>query len=171
MSLLRSACKGLETAIARHDALRSTVDPNDESLRIAPVFTSQIPLVDLSALSAEERESFLNARIAEEGRTPFDMANGPLVRATLFRTAPDELTLLLTGHHMVLDGWSANQLLEDMGRIYSAAKTKSKPALAPLMPFSSYALREQEETCAGAYVENEEYWVKVFAGRAPVLDL
>ena len=161
----------LETAIARHDALRSTVDPNDESLRIAPVFTSQIPLVDLSALCREEHESFLNARIAEEGRTPFDMANGPLVRATLFRTAPDELTLLLTGHHMVLDGWSANQLLEDMGRIYSAAKTKSKPALARLMPFSSYALREQEETCAGAYVENEEYWVKVFAGRAPVLDL
>jgi len=163
--------RALEAAIARHDALRSTVDPNEECMRIAPSFTSQIPFVDLSALSAQEREAFLSARIAEEGHTPFDLSNGPLVRATLLRTAPDELALLLTGHHMVLDGWSSNQLLEDMGRIYSAAKARSKPALAPLMPFSSYALKEQEEALAGAYAENERYWVDLFAGRAPVLDL
>ncbi|MGA3070174.1 MAG: amino acid adenylation domain-containing protein [Terracidiphilus sp.] len=163
--------RALEAAIARHDALRSTVDPNDECMRIAPVLASQIPFVDLSALSAQEREAFLSARIAEEGCTPFDLSNGPLMRATVFRTAPDELALLLTGHHMVLDGWSSNQLLEDMGRIYSAAKTRSKPALAPLMPFSSYALKEQQEAQAGAYAENERYWVELFAGRAPVLDL
>jgi amino acid adenylation domain-containing protein len=161
----------LEAAINRHDALRSTVDPNDECMRIAPAYTSQIPFVDLSALSAEEREELIDTRIAEEGRTPFDLFNGPLVRATLLRTAPNELVLLLTGHHIVLDGWSANQLLEDMGRIYSAAKAGLKPALAPLMPFSSYALKEREEAKAGAYAENERYWVEVFAGRAPVLDL
>ena len=161
----------LEAAIARHDALRSTVDPAEECARIEPAFTSQIPFVDLSALSAEERESIIAAKIAEEGRTPFDLTKGPMARATLFRTTPDELALLFTGHHMVMDGWSANQLLEDMGKIYSAAKTKTNPALAPLMPFSSYALKEQEERQAGAYAENERYWVEIFAGRAPVLDL
>ncbi|MGA2887875.1 MAG: amino acid adenylation domain-containing protein [Terracidiphilus sp.] len=161
----------LEAAIARHDALRSTVDPNEECMQIAPAFTSQIPFVDLSALSAEESAALIETRIAEEGRMPFDLSNGPLVRATLFRTAPDELALLLTGHHIVLDGWSSNQLLEEMGKIYNAAKAKSKPALAPLMPFSSYALKEQEDTQAGAYAENERYWVEVFAGRAPVLEL
>ena len=161
----------LEAAIARHDALRSTVEPHEECLLIAPRFAGQIPFVDLKALSPEERAQVLNERIAEESRTPFDLAKGPLVRATLFRTAPDELVLLLTGHHIVLDGWSANQLLEDMGRIYSAARTKSKPDLVPLMPFSSYALKEHEEAQAGAYAENERYWVEAFAGRAPVLDL
>jgi amino acid adenylation domain-containing protein len=161
----------LEAAIARHDALRSTVEPHEECLLIAPRFTGQIPFVDLKALSPEERAQVLNERIAEESRTPFDLAKGPLVRATLFRTAPDELVVLLTGHHIVLDGWSANQLLEDMGKIYSAARTKSKPDLVPLMPFSSYALKEHEEAQAGAYAENERYWVEAFAGRAPVLDL
>jgi amino acid adenylation domain-containing protein len=165
---LRSA---LEAAIARHDALRSTVDPDQECLRIAPSLSIQIPLVDLSALSGEESAALIEKRIAEEGRTPFDLSSGPLVRATIFRTTPDELVLLLTGHHIVLDGWSANQLLEDMGRIYSAAKFKSKAVLAPLMPFSSYALKEQRESQAGAYDENERYWVDVFAGRVPVLDL
>ena len=163
--------RALETAIARHDALRSTVDPHEECLRIAPNFTGHIPFVDLKALSAEERKRVLDERIAEEGRTPFYLSKGPLVRATLFRTSPEELVLLLTGHHIVLDGLSANQLLEDMGRIYSAAKTASKPDLVRLMPFSSYALKEHEETQAGAYAENERYWVEAFAGRAPVLDL
>jgi amino acid adenylation domain-containing protein len=161
----------LQAAIARHDALRSTVDPHEECLRIAPSFKGQIPYADLKSLSVEERTKILNERIVEESRTPFDLSKGPLVRATLFRTAPDELVLLLTGHHIVLDGWSANQLLEDMGRIYSAAKTGSKPDLVPLMPFSSYALKEHEEAQAGAYAENERYWVEAFAGRAPVLDL
>jgi amino acid adenylation domain-containing protein len=161
----------LEAAIARHDALRSTVDPDKECMRIAPAFTSQIPYIDLSALTAHERKRFIDARIAEEGCTPFDMTHGPLLRAMLFRTAPDELLLLMTGHHIVLDGWSANQLLEEMGKIYSAAKTNSKPALTPLMPFSSYALKEHEEAQAGAYAENERYWVEVFTGHTPVLDL
>lgn len=163
--------RSLEGAIARHDALRSTIDPNQESLRIAASFTGQIPFIDLSALPAEQRKSVLDSKMEEEGKTPFDLANGPLVRATLFRTAPDELELILTGHHIVMDGWSANQLLEDMGKIYSAAKTKTQPAFSPLLPFSSYAVREKKQEQAGAYAENERYWVDVFAGRAPVLDL
>ena len=163
--------KALEAAIGRHDALRSTVDPHEECLRIAPAFTGQIPYVDLKALSTEERTSLLAERIAEEGRTPFDLAKGPLVRATLFRMSSDELVLLLTGHHIVLDGWSANQLLEDMGRIYSAIRSRSKADLVPLMPFSSYALKEHEEAELGTYAQNERYWVEAFAGRAPVLDL
>jgi len=165
---LRSA---LETAIARHDALRSTIDRDKECLRIASEFSIQIPYVDLSALSKEASSALIESSITEEGRKPFDLSLGPLLRATIFRTAADEVALLLIGHHLVLDGWSANQLLEDMGRIYSAAKTKSKPVLAPLMPFSSYALKEQKESQAGSFAENEQYWVELFAGRAPVLDL
>jgi amino acid adenylation domain-containing protein len=70
-----------------------------------------------------------------------------------------------------LDGWSANQLLEEMGKIYSAAKAKTKPSLAPLMPFSSYAMKEFEEKNVGAYSDNERYWVEMFSGRALALDL
>ncbi|MFC5861901.1 non-ribosomal peptide synthetase/type I polyketide synthase [Acidicapsa dinghuensis] len=163
--------KALEAAIHRHDALRSTIDPDGEWLRIGSEVKIEIPFVDLSALSAEDRAAVLEKRAAEEASLPFDLVNGPLLRATLFRTASNELVLLMTGHHIVLDGWSANQLLEDMGCIYGAALQHGKPALAPLLPFSSYALREQEDTQAGAYEENERYWVDMFNGRAPVLDL
>ncbi len=161
----------LEAAIGRHDALRSTIDSVEQCLQIGPSFTDTIPVVDLSSISAAERDTFIKTRIAEEGRTPFDLSNGPLLRATVFQTAADEFVLLLTGHHIILDGWSSNQILEDMGQLFSAAKTGTSPALPPLMPFGSYALQEFEETQSGLYAENEKYWVELFGGRTPVLDL
>ncbi len=161
----------LETAISRHDALRSTVNPVEECLEIGSAFRGNIPVVDLSAISDNQRKEIIESRIVEEGNTPFDLTNGPLLRATIFRTAIDDWELLMTGHHIVFDGWSSNQILEDMGRIFSASRKKTSPVLPPLMPFSSYALNENDEAASGAYSENEEYWVKLFGGRAPVLDL
>ena len=161
----------LEAAIARHDALRSTIDPDEECMRIAPAFTGQIPFVDLSALSAEERGCIY--RREDRGRRMHTLRSDQ--RSDAARNAlphrARRIGAAATGHHIVLDGWSSNQLLEDMGKIYSASKTRSKPGLAQLMPFSSYALKEQEEAQAGAYAENERYWVEIFAGHTPVLDL
>ena len=163
--------RALELAIDRHDALRSVIDVKNETLSIEPRFQGQIPVIDLSALPSEESTAILHAKITEEGVTPFDLARGPLVRATIFRTSPDELTLILTAHHIVMDGWSANQLLEDAGRIYGGLRKNAAPELVPLMPFSSYALDEQAKEKAGDFAENENYWIKVFEGRAPVLEL
>lgn len=161
----------LLAAIHRHDALRSTVDPLEECLRIAPNFDGHVPIVDLSALPEDERTSVIQKRIAEEARTPFDLAKGPLLRATIFQIERDEWALLMNAHHIVMDGWSSNQLLEDMAKFFNAARSKTRPALPLLMPFSSYSLREQEEAASGAYEANANYWVKLFGGRAPVLDL
>lgn len=163
--------KALDLAINRHDALRSVIDARQEALRIEPKFRGQIPIIDLSALPISESTAILEQKIVEEGRTPFDLARGPLVRATIFRTSPQELTLILTAHHMVMDGWSANQLLEDAGRIYRGLQKNISPELVPLMPFSSYALEEESKKKSGAFAENENYWVKVFEGRTPVLEL
>ncbi len=161
----------LEAAINRHDALRSTVHPMDECLRIAPEFTGSIPIVDLSALAADERIAFIAKRTDQEGSTPFDLTKGPLLRATIFQIANDEWTLLINAHHIVMDGWSSNQLLEDMGSFFNAARSNAKPSLPPLMPFSSYALKEQEDATSGAFDENASYWVNLFGKREPVLDL
>jgi amino acid adenylation domain-containing protein len=163
--------RALEQAIDRHDALRSVLDAQHEALRVEPEFHGQIPIMDLSALPAEESASILQDKIVEEGVTPFDLAHGPLVRATIFRTSPEDVSLILTAHHIVMDGWSANQFLEDAGRIYSGLRKNTAPELVPLMPFSSYAIEEQKKAQSGDFAENENYWVKVFAGRAPVLEL
>ena len=159
---LRSA---LTTVFARHDGLRATVSEDGGSLEIAPAPTFAADFVDLRGVGEPPQRSMLNDAIEREGRTAFNLIQGPLVRATCFRMADDETVLLLSAHHLVLDGWSANQLLEEVGALYSGNN------LGPLLPFSSYALLERSRQQAGEFAANETYWVEKFAGRSPRLDL
>jgi len=164
--------RAIESAFARHDALRSRISEDGESILIAPVFGGEIEHVDLTASSptAESREQALEEAVRREGKTPFSLTEGPLARATIFKMSDDEMVLLFTGHHIVLDGWSVNQLFEEISKFYGA-KGSASDKLLPLLPFSSYAIQEQTRQKAGEFADNEAYWVNKFSGLAPVLDL
>ena len=167
---LKDLAFALDAAIARHDGLRSTVCSDGETLCFDPAFRGQTEFLDLQHLTPQAQTAQILARTEQEARTPFDLHQGPLLRTICFTTSPTEAVLLLTAHHMVLDGWSANQLLEEVGKIYSqgaAALTE----LAPLLPFSSYATRENARTQAGDFADNERFWIAQYQNRNPRLDL
>ena len=157
--------QALAAAFARHDALRSTLSADGETLNIAahPNFATEF--VDIREFDTQLQHAMLADAIAGEARTPFDLTAGPLLRSTRFALADDHAVLLLTAHHIVLDGWSASQLLEDAGRIYSGVP------LTPVLPFSRYAQLEQQHAASGDFADNENYWVAKFEGRQPRLDL
>ena len=158
----------LGKVFARHDGLRSTVSADGEWLQIADKPGFKAEFVDLRILDRAAQQEMIDDAIECEGREAFDLMNGPLVRATCFQMGEEELSLLLTAHHIVLDGWSANQLLEEVGRIYSEG---TDVQLVALLPFSSYAVLEKNREDAGEFANNERYWVEKFANRSPQLDL
>jgi amino acid adenylation domain-containing protein len=158
----------LSAAFARHDALRSTVSEDGEWLNLSSSCDLAPTFVDLRDLSPTQQTEALRAAAEREAGTPFDLTHGPLVRAICYELAADHVALMLTAHHIVLDGWSANQLLEDAGKMYSHGQ---QAELAPLLPFSSYATRERERDRNGEYVANEVFWVDKFQGRSPRLEL
>ena len=160
----------LDAVIARHDALRSVVSEDGDFLCFAPAYSGQTEFVDVRGESCDAQERLIEERIAMEGRTAFNLHQGPLVRSACFVKSDREILLLLTAHHLVLDGWSANQLLEEIAEVYSKG-SRALSGLAPLLPFSSYALRENQRLQAGEFDENERYWVAKFEGRSPKLDL
>lgn len=152
----------------RHDALRSTIGEDAEYLNVAESIDLSIAQVDLRLQFAQEQNDALREAAQAEAKVPFHLTEGPLVRATLYQLADDHAALMLTAHHIVLDGWSANQLLEEVGRVYSTGSTAH---LGALLPFSSYAVRERQREQDGEYVANEVYWVDRFSGRSPRLEL
>jgi amino acid adenylation domain-containing protein len=166
--------RALESAFARHDALRSRISDDGELLIIASGFNGVIDDFDLSkspeTATADSREAALQEAIRQEGKTPFSLTEGPLARATIFRISVDEVVLLFTAHHIVLDGWSVNQLFEEISKLYGA-KDSATAKLLPLLPFSSYAIQEQMRQRSGEFADNEAFWVNQFAGLAPVLEL
>src|SRR5829696_2943580 len=114
--------QSLSEVVKRHEALRTTfvVSEGEPAQVIAPVLSLVQPLVDLSALAETERDAEMQRLIAEEGRQPFDLAQGPLLRAKLLRLAEDEHVALFTMHHIISDGWSMGVLMQELATLYQA---------------------------------------------------
>ncbi|MFI9271514.1 condensation domain-containing protein [Kitasatospora sp. NPDC052896] len=68
----------------------------------------------------QEREARIQQAARADLAVPFDLAAGPLIRARLLRFAPEDHALVLTLHHLVVDGWSMRIILRDLAALYSA---------------------------------------------------
>ncbi|MET9265068.1 non-ribosomal peptide synthase/polyketide synthase [Amycolatopsis sp. NPDC004079] len=109
LATLRGA---LASLCVRHESLRTTFDSVDGQgmQRIAP--TGEIPL--RIADSAPD-DDVLKAELS----APFDLRTGPLTRAVLFPSGPDEHLLVLCQHHIVTDGRSIAVLTDELLDLYS----------------------------------------------------
>ncbi|HEU4456326.1 MAG TPA: amino acid adenylation domain-containing protein, partial [Longimicrobium sp.] len=79
--------RALDEVVRRHEVLRTTFRTEDgEAVQvIAPPAPVPFPEIDLRGVEIEKRERMLLRLAAEEAMRPFDLAAGPLLRATLVR--------------------------------------------------------------------------------------
>ncbi|MFC9774498.1 amino acid adenylation domain-containing protein [Paenibacillus chitinolyticus] len=97
---------------------------------------------------------------------PFDLAKPPLLRVGLVEMAAERHVLLFDMHHIVSDGVSMDVLVEEFVRLYSGE------ALEPLrIQYKDYAVWQQSETQKEQLKRQEAYWLDVFRGELPVLEL
>ena len=75
--------------------------------------------VDLSLLDEAERARQLEDLLAQDRRERFDLGTAPLVRFTLVRMSGSEHRLVLTTHHILLDGWSMPILVRELLTLYA----------------------------------------------------
>ncbi|MCD7440504.1 non-ribosomal peptide synthase/polyketide synthase [Streptomyces lincolnensis] len=91
---------------------------------------------DLTGLPEAERAEAADALIAAERATRFDVTRPPLLRFTLLRLGADRHRLVLTNHHLLLDGWSLPVLMGDLFALYDASGDDS--ALPRVRPYRDY---------------------------------
>ncbi|MFP2933044.1 amino acid adenylation domain-containing protein, partial [Pyxidicoccus sp. 3LG] len=105
--------RAISDVVERHEALRTTFASRDgEPVQVIhPATALSVPVVDLTALSADARQAEVMRLAREEALRPFDLTTGPLLRVTLLRLGEREHVLLLTMHHIVSDGWSTGVLV------------------------------------------------------------
>ncbi|SOX53887.1 non-ribosomal peptide synthase/polyketide synthase, partial [Mycobacterium ahvazicum] len=83
-----------------------------------------------------------------------DVADQPAFRAALIRTAGDQHRLVLTNHHIVLDGWSLPVLLQEILGGYHGHP------LPEAVPYRRYLIWLADQDRAAA----EAVWAKAFDG-------
>jgi amino acid adenylation domain-containing protein len=166
--------RALSEVVRRHETLRTTFRlAGAEPVQvIAPAVPRVCPVVDLAALPAESRRREASRRTAAEAALPFDLARGPLLRATLLRLGETDHTGLLTVHHVISDGWSQGLLLEELATLYGAyARGEASPLPEPAIQYADYGAW-QRAWLSGPTLERQlGYWRRQLAGAPPRLDL
>ena len=64
-------------------------------------------------------EQNLEQVLAQDRSTPFDMTQPPLIRFTLIKITASTYTLVITNHHILLDGWSMPLLVRELLTLYA----------------------------------------------------
>ncbi|WP_244237973.1 non-ribosomal peptide synthase/polyketide synthase, partial [Corallococcus terminator] len=164
---VESLSGSLNEVVRRHAALRTTFVEQDGRpwQHVAPSLAVPLPVEPVEDADAAWR------RLREEARAPFQLEQGPLLRAALFALSDHEHLLMLKLHHAVFDGWSMGVLVHELGAAYRA-RVAGEAVTLPDLPlqypdFSSW----QRETLRGPALEAQLDWWRTQLDARAVLSL
>ncbi len=163
----------LNAIVQRHKALRTTFQmmEGQPTQVIASTLTIPLPVIDLRDLPEAEREAEVQRLTTEEAQRPFNLTEGPLVRATVLQLEAEE-SMLLTVHHIVCDDWSLGVLLRELATLYEAFSTGRSSPLPDLpIQYVDFAVWQREVLQGDIIAEHLAYWKQQLAGSPAGLDL
>ncbi|MFD5761930.1 condensation domain-containing protein, partial [Streptomyces sp. NPDC127044] len=138
-----------ETVLRRHPNLRASFRQRKtgEPVQVIP---TEVPLpwreIDLSAQDRAQAEREAARLLIEDRVSRFDLARPPLLRFTLIRIAPDLHRLVLSNHHLILDGWSMPLFMREFFTLYMNRCDESVlPHVTPYRDFLSYLAHQDDE--------------------------
>lgn len=171
----------------RHEILRTSFPLSDTGRprqKVSPSVPILLPLVDVfndvRRLSPGRQEIEASRLLQEELSKPFDLKNGPLWRAKLFKLKgkptswwrsrlqwykQDEYVLSLTMHHMIFDGFSKNVLLEELSVAYNAFNAGEIPELSEIpVQYADYAYWQKRWLQSREAERQLDYWRGISSG-------
>ncbi|NGN69625.1 non-ribosomal peptide synthetase, partial [Streptomyces sp. A7024] len=95
---------------------------------------------------------------AEERARRFDPAVPPLLKVLLVKVGPDRYRMMITLHHILLDGWSLPILFRELWACYEAGGSAAGlPAVTPYREYLEWLGRQDKEAA-------REAWRRALAG-------
>ncbi|MEO1635975.1 MAG: amino acid adenylation domain-containing protein, partial [Cyanobacteria bacterium J06631_9] len=175
----------LNEIVARHDILRTQfVAIDGEPIQqIQPQLTLALSIVEVSVTASTDKEPLASALLPHFQAVmaqPFDLENGPLLRAQLLKLSETEHVLILVIHHIVADYWSLRVVMKETALLYQAFAQASSvpqsnhPLPSPLaalpIQYGDYAAWQQHHVAAQT-AGQLEYWQQQLAKPPAVLQL
>jgi len=127
--------RSLNEVVRRHEALRTTfkVVEGQPAQVISPSLWLPLKVVDCQNLPREGCETEVQRLATQESQQPFQLSQGPLLRAQLFFIAQQQHILLLTLHHIIADEWSIEVFLRELVKSYKGFLLHGSPSM-PTLP-------------------------------------
>ncbi|MFE1327372.1 amino acid adenylation domain-containing protein [Streptomyces sp. NPDC058735] len=150
-----------QALLERYDNLRAAfVDRADGDVVQVVPRTVTLPWqhLDLTAARAEERTETFEQFLVQDRAAHFGLSTPPLIRLALVTLGPGRSELVLTGHHVLYDGWSTPLLMRDLMLLYASdGDPTGLPGTRGFGDFLAWLVRQDEE-------ESARVWAAELAG-------
>ncbi|WP_181763539.1 non-ribosomal peptide synthetase [Streptomyces albidus (ex Kaewkla and Franco 2022)] len=144
-----------EALFVRHHNLRAcfVYSGLTEPVQVVP---AQVELpwreFDLTAEGIEDAGVRLEELTQQLGSEPFTVEEAPLARGALIRVAQDRHRLVLTMHHLLVDGWSLPLVVRDLLHLYDAdGDTTALPQVSPFRDYMTWYARQETAPALDAW--------------------
>jgi hypothetical protein len=118
-----------------------------------------LPIVDLSEFPRADREITARQLVRAEAHRPFALATGPLLRITLLRLSEEEHIVIFCAHHVIIDGWSIDVIIDEFATLYDAfTKGQASPLPEPAVQYKDFAVWQREWLQGAVLDEQLAYW-------------
>ena len=164
VSALERAAQAL---VERHPILRTTYAVHDG--QPVQLVHPQWP-VRIAGHDVGPDDLQLHEWLRRESNRPFDLQTGPVLRLSLLRRTPNEHVLVLLVHHIAVDFWSIDVILDELRLLYAAEHGSDPPPPCPER-YVDY-VDWQIQMLSGADGERLwNYWRRQLAGDIPNVQL
>jgi amino acid adenylation domain-containing protein len=164
----------LNNLIARHEVLRTVFEVDDgfPCQLVLPNICLDLPMIRVDHLPESEAVKASAKLLFELLREPFDLTQGPLVRAQLVRQNDELHVLHFVTHHIVFDGWSGEVLLRELMAGYRQNCGEAGFGLSvPAVQFGDFAVWQQCQLTEAKIRGHLQYWREHLAGVPSELEL
>jgi len=169
--------KAFTEVCRRHESLRTIFTVNDEGLpeqQVLPAQPFNLTVVDLAGFEPAEQEYQLHELINSNNTAPFDLGQGPLLRASLVKSAMPATSqhLLLCMHHIVSDGASQVVLFRELLTLY-LAYLQGQPSPLPELriQYGDYSHWQRQWLSDDNLSQQLDYWRQQLDGVPALLEL
>lgn len=164
----------LSELLRRHESLRTTFATEDSALVqvINEHQIAELSATDLRGIPEPEREAEVRRIAEEQVRQPFDLAEGPMMRARLLQLCSDHYVLIVALHTIIADDRSKNVYARELSALYEAYSA-GLPSPLPNLPMHYTDFANWQKTQFGDDVVEQQisYWHEQLAGIPAVLEL
>ncbi|MFE7116949.1 amino acid adenylation domain-containing protein [Streptomyces sp. NPDC057654] len=144
-----------ETLLARHAALRASFHRRKSGTAVQ-VIARDVVLpwreADLSEMPEAEATARIGQLAREERAQRLDLTSAPLLRLLVIRLGEDRHRMVLTSHHILMDGWSIPVLIGELSAVYEAGgDARRLPAATSYGEYLAWLARQDKEAARAAW--------------------
>jgi amino acid adenylation domain-containing protein len=152
-----------QAVLDRHAVLRSSFHWKQLDKPVQVVHRSvRLPfeLQDWSSLDPGTQLDRLKTFLKADRDRGFDLSAPPLFRVVAIRLGPAMWQLVISFHHVLLDGWSVSIVFREAATIYESYWRGQEPSLEPARPYEDYIAWLQQQD----FHQAEVFWRRTLDG-------